>query len=62
MANGGRLRGNSESLSRMVVSIIDEFLDEFPETPMQTIWTALESAKDLYNPGEEDESASTEST
>ena len=59
MANGGRLRGDSEALSRMFVSLIDEFLDEFPETPMQTIWTALESAKALYNPGEENESTST---
>ena len=46
----------------MFASLIDEFLDEFPETPMQTIWTALESAKTLYNPGEEDEGASTEGT
>ena len=62
MADPGPLRGNAEALSGMIVNLIDEFLDEFPETPMQTIWTALESAKSLYNPGEEDESASTEGT
>ena len=59
MADKPRLRGNAEELSNMFVNLIDEFLDEFPETPMQTLWTAIESVKSLYNPGEADEGAST---
>ena len=59
MADQPRLRGDSEALSAMIGHLIDEFLDEFPETPMQTIWTAIESVKSLYNPGEADEGAST---
>ena len=62
MADAGSLKGNAEELSNMFAGLIDEFLDEFPETPMQTIWTALESAKTHFNPGEEDEGASTAST
>ena len=49
MAEEARLRGNSEELSRIVVSLIDEYLDQHPETPMETICSALQAAKALYN-------------
>ena len=50
------LRGKSEALSNMFVNLIDEYIDQYPQTPMETVWMALEEAKRLYNPGGADQS------
>ena len=56
MDEGKSLKGSSSDIYRLVVNLIDEYLEEFPETPPQTVCAALGRVLELYSPKEGTES------